>query len=96
MIRGIVAAGVIAIGLAAPALAQQPTADPQAQQNVRESRQYDQLTCSNPKFRATRIQKECGPLQGSDFYQSCVASFDCGKPSAPVNPKGLPSSEKAR
>jgi hypothetical protein len=54
-----------------------------AAQNVRESQQYDQLVCSNPSFRAKRIAQECGPLQGSQFYDSCVASFQCGGPGAP-------------
>jgi len=49
-----------------------------ASQNVHESQQYEQLICSNPGFRASRIAKECGSLQGSQFYQSCVASFQCG------------------
>ncbi|HYM73071.1 MAG TPA: hypothetical protein VET89_08825 [Stellaceae bacterium] len=48
------------------------------EQNVRQSQQYDQLTCANKGFRAKRIAQECGPLQGSDMYDSCVASFDCG------------------
>lgn len=48
------------------------------EQNVRESQQYDQLTCRNPAFRARRIAQECGPLQGSEFYDGCVASFNCG------------------
>ena len=37
-----------------------------------------QLVCTNPSFRAKRIAQECGPLQGSQFYDSCVASFQCG------------------
>jgi hypothetical protein len=48
------------------------------EQNVRESQQYEQLLCTNPGFRAKRIAQECGPLQGSEFYQRCVASFQCG------------------
>jgi hypothetical protein len=47
-------------------------------QNVRQSQQYQQLTCTNAAFRAKRIAQECGPLQGSQFYDGCVASFDCG------------------
>jgi hypothetical protein len=96
-IGAIIAGVVVALAVAAPVRAQQgaaPTSDPQAQQNVRESQQYDQLACKNAKFRATRIAKECGPLQGSSFYDNCVASFDCGKGTAPVNAKGTPPSEK--
>jgi hypothetical protein len=49
-----------------------------ASQNVRESQQYEALVCTNAAFRAKRIQQECGPLQGSQLYDSCVASFQCG------------------
>ena len=63
---------------AAGAAAQQPPASENPEQNVRQSQQYDQLTCTNKAFRAKRIAQECGPLQGSQFYDSCVASFDCG------------------
>jgi len=49
-----------------------------SEQNVRESAQYEQLLCTNAAFRNKRIAQECGPLQGSQFYDSCVASFQCG------------------
>ena len=49
-----------------------------AEQNVRESQQYEKLLCTNAAFRNKRIAQECGPLQGSQFYESCVASFQCG------------------
>ena len=80
MVRGIAAIG-FAVFLAAgagSALAQKATGVDTPQRNVRESQQYDQLTCSNPAFRAKRIAQECGPLQGSEFYDGCVASFNCG------------------
>jgi hypothetical protein len=95
MRRGVFVTGVVlGLGLVAPAFAQQG-GDPSAQQNVRESQQYEQLLCTNPKFRATRIAKECGPLQGSSFYDNCVHSFDCHQGAQrPVNAKGLPASEK--
>jgi hypothetical protein len=94
-IGAIIAGIVLGLAVVAPVSAQQaPAGDPQAQQNVRESQQYDQLACKNAKFRATRIAKECGPLQGSSFYDNCVASFDCGKGQAPVNAKGTPPSER--
>ena len=51
-----------------------------AEQNVRASRQYDSLLCSNPSFRAKRIAQECGPVSDPELHQSCVASFDCGPP----------------
>ncbi len=49
-----------------------------ADQNVRSSRQYENLVCSNPAFRAKRIAQECGPVSDPELHQSCVASFDCG------------------
>jgi hypothetical protein len=49
-----------------------------AEQNVRESEQYERLLCTNAAFRNKRIAQECGPLQGSQFYDSCAASFQCG------------------
>ena len=66
------------------------------QQNVRASQQYQQLLCSNPKFRATRIAKECGPLQGSQFYDGCVASFNCDKQPSGANWNRPPPSETVR
>jgi hypothetical protein len=82
---------MLGLGLAGPAFAQQG----EAQQNVRSSAQYEQLLCTNPKFRATRIAKECGPLQGSQFYDNCVHTFDCHKgQQRPVDAKGVPPSEK--
>jgi hypothetical protein len=49
-----------------------------AAQNVRQSQQYESLVCSNPGFRAKRIQQECGPINDPQLHQSCLASFDCG------------------
>jgi hypothetical protein len=47
-----------------------------AQQNVLESKQYEQLLRTNPAFRQTRIKKECGPITDPQLQQSCVASFE--------------------
>ena len=71
----VTAAGLLALAGAAQA---QGRGDETAGQNVRESHQYEQLLCTNPGFRARRIAQECGPLQGSQFYDNCVASFQCG------------------
>lgn len=60
------------------AMAQSPGANQGAQQNVRESQQYESLVCSNPAFRAKRVAQECGPITDPQLHQSCVASFDCG------------------
>jgi hypothetical protein len=66
------------------------------QQNVKASQQYQQLTCTNKAFRATRIAKECGPLQGSQFYDGCVASFSCDKQPAASDWRKAPPSETTK
>jgi hypothetical protein len=78
------------------ALAQAPgpaTGNESPDQNVKASQQYQQLTCTNKAFRAHRIEKECGPLQGSQFYDGCVASFDCDKQPSGANWRNAPASE---
>ncbi len=82
------AAGLI---VAAGAAWAQNRGNESAGQNVQESQQYERLLCTNPSFRATRIAKECGPLQGSQFYQSCVASFQCGARRGRPSQKAPPS-----
>ena len=49
-----------------------------AEQNVRESEQYERLLCTNAAFRQKRIAQECGPMQGTQFYENCMATFQCG------------------
>jgi len=73
------AAAAALIGAAGTASAQSRPNE-SAEQNVRASRQYDSLVCSNPSFRAKRIAQECGPVSDPELHQSCVASFDCGPP----------------
>jgi hypothetical protein len=46
-----------------------------ARQNVAESQRYEQLTHTNPAFRAARIRKECGSINEPGLYQQCVATF---------------------
>ena len=67
------AAALIAAG---PALAA-PRSE-SAEQNVRESEQYERLLCTNPSFRAKRIAQECGPVTDPQLHESCVASLQCG------------------
>ena len=67
-----------------------------AQENVKQSQQYESLLCSNPGFRAKRIAQECGPLQGSQFYDSCVASFQCGAGPRHRSSQKAPPSETIR
>ena len=90
-----VLAAALVFGSAGGVLAQS-SGNETPQQNVRASHQYQQLTCSSPGFRATRIQKECGPLQGSQFYDSCVASFRCDKQPSAQNWRNAPPSETAK
>jgi hypothetical protein len=66
-----------------------------ADQNVRDSAQYEQLLCTNVAFRNKRIAQECGGLRGSQFYESCVASFQCGGP-PPRRSNMAPPSETIR
>jgi hypothetical protein len=82
----------LAVAVAGGAWAQS-AGDESPQQNVRESAQYERLLCTNPGFRAQRIAKECGPLQGSQFYDSCVASFNCQHPASDANWRQAPPSE---
>ena len=89
----LVAAGLIA--MAAPALAQSPSNE-SAEQNVRQSRQYEQLLCSNPAFRAKRIQQECGPITDPAMHESCLASFECGAPHQAPQWRQAPPSERIR
>ena len=65
------------IAVAGTAWAQSP-ANESAEQNVRQSQQYESLLCSNPGFRAKRIAEECGPINDPQLHESCVASFQCG------------------
>jgi len=90
----VVLAGAVT-SAAADALAQSSAVET-PQQNVRASQQYQQLTCTNAAFRATRIAKECGPLQGSQFYDSCVASFNCNNQPSGANWRQAPPSETTR
>ncbi len=87
---------VAAMAAAGSAWAQSPGSQGAAQ-NVRESEQYERLVCSNPAFRAKRIQQECGPITDPQLHQSCVASFQCGT-AAPTgrNWRQAPASETMR
>ena len=90
----VAAAGLIA---AAGSASAQTRGREGAEQNVRESQQYEALVCSNPSFRAKRIQQECGPITDPQLHESCLASFQCG-PSGPkaTNWRKAPPSETVR
>jgi len=88
---------LVAVGLiaAVPVWAQSP-GNESAEQNVRQSRQYESLLCSNPAFRAKRIAQECGPISDPELHQSCLASFDCGGPQRATHFRKAPPSETIR
>lgn len=89
--------GLVAIGLiaAVPGWAQSRDNE-RAESNVRQSRQYESLVCSNPAFRAKRIAQECGPISDPELHQSCMASFDCGGPRRATHFRKAPPSETIR
>ena len=62
-----------------------------AEQNVKQSRQYESLLCSNPAFRAKRVAQECDPITDPQLHQSCMASFECGAPRRRGSQKAPPS-----
>jgi hypothetical protein len=47
-------------------------------QNVRDSERYDAVVHSNSRYRASRVKKECGPINDPELHASCVASFSEG------------------
>ena len=76
------AAALFAVSAAAWAQSTPPR-DPGAQQNVRQSEQYERAICGNAAFRAKRIKQECDPIDDPQLHQNCVATFDCGNAAAP-------------
>lgn len=73
----ILAAALLAASSSAWAQAPQPR-EPSAQENVRQSEQYERALCGNAAFRAKRVQQECGSIDDPKMHESCVASFNCG------------------
>jgi hypothetical protein len=46
------------------------------QRNVRDSQRYEAVVHSNRGYRASRVKKECGPINDPQLHASCVASFE--------------------
>jgi hypothetical protein len=46
-----------------------------ARQNVRDSERYEAVVHSSASFRASRISKECGPINDPQLHANCVESF---------------------
>ena len=46
------------------------------QQNVRDSQRYEAVVHSSSGYRASRVKKECGPINDPQLHASCVASFE--------------------
>jgi hypothetical protein len=93
--RNWLVAGAALIALAGTAAAQS-RGNESAEQNVRESQQYEQLLCTNPSFRAKRVAQECGPVTDPELHQSCVASFQCGAAARHRASQKAPPSETIR
>ena len=51
-----------------------------ARRNIIESRHYDLLLQTNPRFRAARMRRECGPITDPQLRADCLASFDQYEP----------------
>jgi hypothetical protein len=51
-----------------------------AQQNVRQSHEYEQMLHTNRGFRDQRMQKECGSINDATLHADCVASFNRDNP----------------
>jgi hypothetical protein len=83
------------VAMSSVALAQPAPTNPDAQQNVRASQQYEQALCGNKAFRDKRIAQECGPITDPQLHQSCLASFECGR-SPPRTSRKAPPSETIR
>ena len=49
-----------------------------AQQNIIDSKRYEQMLRTNPAFRKARMQKECGGITIPELRESCLASFNQG------------------
>ena len=47
-----------------------------AEQNILDSKRYEQMLRTNPAFRKARMHKECGGITDPQLRQSCIASFD--------------------
>ena len=92
---GVALSGGVATAQAQPAQGQSGGGE-NAQQNVRQSQQYEQLLCSNPAFRAKRIAQECGPISDPQLHQSSLASFECNGPHRAPHWRQAPPSEKIR
>jgi hypothetical protein len=48
------------------------------QQNIIDSKRYEQMLRTNPAFRKARMQKECGGITIPELRESCLASFNQG------------------
>ncbi|HUC72414.1 MAG TPA: hypothetical protein VMS01_14595 [Stellaceae bacterium] len=44
--------------------------------NVIESEHYSRLVQTNPRFRAQRMRKECGPITDAQLHAQCIDSFN--------------------
>jgi hypothetical protein len=84
------------IAAAATASAQAPPRNEGAQENVKQSDQYERALCGNKAFRDKRIKQECDPITDPQLHESCVASFQCGAGAQRRRSNKAPPSETVR
>jgi hypothetical protein len=100
-ILSIVAIAALALaGVGSPARAQMQSQDQQemptrapphetAQQNVRQSHEYEQMLHANRGFREQRMQKECGSINDAKLHADCVASFNRDNPESGMTGRAM-------
>ena len=84
------------VAAAASASAQPAPRNESAQENVKQSEQYERALCGNAAFRAKRIKQECDPITDPQLHESCVASFQCGAGAQRRRSNKAPPSETVR
>ena len=87
---------VVLVVAAAAASAQAPPRNEGAQENVKQSEQYERALCGNAAFRAKRIKQECDPITDPQLHENCVASFQCGAGAQRRRSNKAPPSETVR
>ena len=63
-----------------------------ATRNNAESAQYERLLQTNPGFRQSRMQRECGPITDPQLRESCLASF--GESASTMTGSSTPPSQR--
>lgn len=90
------AAALIVAAATASAQAPAQPRNESAQENVKQSEQYERALCGNAAFRAKRIKQECDPITDPQMHESCVATFQCGAGAQRHHSNKAPPSETVR